>query len=137
MTAAFKFSGARDDGFTLIEAIVALVIFASAFVVAQYALGRGMQSIRIANGEAEALEIARSVLQSAGTSEAVEDALHETGVSGGMSWELAASKYKPEPPPEAPAKIDGYWVTVEVNWREGGLRPRKISLTTLKLFPSS
>jgi prepilin-type N-terminal cleavage/methylation domain-containing protein len=137
LSVASKFSGARDSGFTIIEAIVALVIFASAFVIAQYALGRGMQDIRIGDREAEALEIARSVLQSAGTAGAIKDALHDAGVRDGMSWELSVSKYIPEAPPETPTKIDGYWVTVDVDWRDSGLRSRKLTLKTLKLLPSS
>ncbi|WP_045835005.1 type II secretion system protein [Hyphomicrobium sp. 99] len=137
MSAISNSSRTRDSGFTLIEAIVALVCFAGVFVAVQLSLNRGMRGLRIGDREAAALEIARSVLQTAGATNALKDALHETGESGGMFWEKSVSKYIPEASSDEPTKIDGYWVSVDVDWRESaGLHSRRLSLKTLKIVPA-
>lgn len=57
----------RSDGFTLVEAIVALALFASVIVLLQAGFARGIHGVRTAGRELVALNCARSVLATAGS----------------------------------------------------------------------
>ncbi|MFA5949755.1 MAG: type II secretion system protein [Hyphomicrobium sp.] len=124
----------RDGGFTLMEAVVALVVFASVAVALQNAFVRGTQGVRVADRETRALELGRTILTSAAPKAAPGVELHESGESDGYSWDMVISNYQPPEAEETPLPIQAYWVVVEVRWRDGLiLRPRSLQLKTLKL----
>ena len=134
MSGDFDPAAKAEAGFTLIETLVALACFASVFVAVQYGIAKAIRAARIADAEADALEVARSVLQTVGTAIPMKDM--ETGETKGLPWKIHVYKYDPQPPSDTPAKIQGYWVDVEVRWRAASTAERTLDLKTLKLSAS-
>lgn len=125
-----------DDGFTLIETLVALAIFAAAFAGLFRAFDSGWRGLRLAALEAEAVEVAKSRLMAAG----IEVPLSEGRVSGatesGVAWELDirrrdAGDARPSTADAAPRLFS---VTVRAFRRTdpGATRPA-VELSTIKL----
>jgi prepilin-type N-terminal cleavage/methylation domain-containing protein len=123
-----------SPGFTLIETLVALVIFVAGYLLVHHSVSLGWRGAQVAWAESAALRLARSRLAAAG----VETRLQDGGQSGetddGFSWTLRTEPYRSPDIGGTAEKIAGYWVTVTVRWDGGVLRPaRSLRLTTLKL----
>lgn len=126
-----------EDGFTLLEVIVALAI-ATASIAALYQIyAVGWRGVRLASLDRVAIEVAKNELTSAG----VETPLAEGTASGvsadGVEW---TTEIRPYALPDAPislnepARPEAYWVSVKVAWREGPFHPeRSLELQTIKL----
>lgn len=123
-----------DQGFTLLEAVVALVIFATVTVALQQAHITGLRGIRSAHSEISALEIARSLLAGAGPVQSLRPDLDVWGDDGLYRWHLVARKYAaPEHAPSLPPQLEGFWTVVTVSWRPANQSGRSVALETLKL----
>lgn len=121
-----------DGGFTVIEALVALVLLGVALGVLQAGVTGGSQKNARAERELEALEMARSHLAEAGVAAPLQDGLAASGDNGIFSWRLTEAK-RPQALP-AGEGAEGYWVTADVSWEEPqGRGPAHVRLTTLKL----
>ncbi|MBU1211979.1 MAG: prepilin-type N-terminal cleavage/methylation domain-containing protein [Alphaproteobacteria bacterium] len=126
----------RDAGFTLLEALLALVILAAVLVVLYQAMAGNWHSIGAAEREKEALLVARSELARAGVETPLAPGTTSGKADNGLDYQVTISPYLDgdadwrNPIPEA------YWVRVTVSWRSG-LRPlpRTLELTTLKRPP--
>lgn len=130
-------------GFSLIEVIVALVVFSSVFLALYRGIIGGGRAVQRANLEAEATRIAVSQLAAAGIVAPLVDGQSYTGEQDRYSWRISVQRYAD--PSEAEqftlqrsrsgkANVSGYWVDAEVSWRAGGLaRLDAIRLRTLKL----
>lgn len=125
-----------DDGFTLIEVLVALAIGALLIATAYRGFAVGWRGMRISEDEAVALAVARSELASAGIAYPLT-AGDRSGVTTGITWTTSLRPY--EPPAQAGFNFDSpsaYWVEVEALWRERSAGARFIRLVTLKPGPS-
>jgi len=123
-----------DGGFTLIETIVALIIFVACYVLIQQGLAIGWRGVSASQGELKALHIAQAQLAAAG----VESPLSEgqaTGSDGGYTWVLNVRRQDAENEGDRRARTrpTGYWVAVEVNWRDETRRVRALELKSLKI----
>src|SRR5258705_10365263 len=133
-------SMARDDsdaGFTLLETLVALVIFLACYILVQQAVSIGWRGIQVAHSEAKALQIAQARLAAAG----LDGALKEGGQSGetpdGYRWTMNITRYGQPSADRTPGRAQGFWVEVAVDWREGPRRRnRSLELATVKLVSS-
>ena len=130
----------RDEGsqgFTLIETLVALIIFVACYLMIHQSVALGWRGVQVAHAETAALRLAQSRLAAAGVEEPLQDG-QQTGRTEGFDWSVQIRPYA-QPEIAAPAqRPTGYWVTVDVNWREGPLRKaRSLRLSTLKLKSSS
>ena len=124
----------RQEGFTLLETIVALVVFSSALVTFYKGLAVGSESSRIANSEAAAAALASAKLATAGVETAFQDNGEYNGDEGRFSWRIKLAEAPGARDRIVPSGVVGYWVDVEVHWREGPLqRQRTLQLRTLKL----
>jgi general secretion pathway protein I len=126
----------RDDashGFTLIETLVALIIFVACYLMIHQTVALGWRGVQVAHAETAALRLAQSRLAAAGVEQPLQDG-RQTGRTEGFDWSVQVRPYA-QPEIAAPAqRPTGYWVTVDVNWREGPLRrARSLQLSTLKL----
>ncbi len=125
----------REDGFTLIEAVVALVILALVAAWTFRGFDTGLQGLRTLEDEARALSTARALLHAAGTATPLI-AGRQSGTSAqGMAWTttitpLGSSAAGPSSDPQRLAmRID-----VTVSWRDAPGRPtRDLTLTSVKL----
>lgn len=127
--------GRDEDGFTLVEVIVALVV-ATASIASLYQIYTfGWRAVRTANLEAAALVLAQNQLAAAG----VETPLAEGSWSGellpGLRWTSRIQPYVTfEGAFEDIVARGAYWVDVRVEWADGGHLPaRSLHLTTIKI----
>ena len=125
----------KEAGFTLIETLVALVVFALVAAAAQRCLSGGWRGVRLVRMQSAALEVAKAELAAAG----FDGALVEGTVSGetaeGFAWTRDVSRYRSRLSDDEDTRgAAGYWVTVSVRWHEAPFRPeRSLELRTLKL----
>ena len=125
---------AADHGFTLIEVLVALVIFAGTTIALQQAHIVGLRGIRLAESTRLATDLAASILSTAGTRQRLRPDSDEWGDDGPYRWHMVARKYvAPEQTPPLAVQLDGFWTTVTVTWKSADQRSHEILLETLKL----
>ena len=124
-----------SSGFTLIETLVALVIFVAGYLIVHRSVSLGWRGAQIAWAESAALRLARSRLAAAGVEARLKEGERSGETDAGFRWTLSTEPYRrPGGGDGAEEKIAGYWVTVTVRWDGGVLRPaRSLRLKTLKL----
>lgn len=128
-----------QSGFTLLETIVAFLVFALVAGALQLCLTGGWRAVGIARHEQAALEVAEARLAEVGVELPLVEGVEE-GVSGdGFAWvrdvRARVGTRDGAVPDTAPV---GYWVSVTVSWQDLAYRPeRSVSLTTLKLGRSA
>ncbi len=125
----------RRQGFTLVEVVVALVIFGLAFAV----LARIVQTGILQSGRAEAMTtatlLARSQLARIGADLPIAEGELEGDAGGGFGWRIAIRPATLEDHQTDPAKrspILPYQVEVTITWGKGG-PAETLTLTSLRL----
>jgi len=136
MSAASQQHG--DSGFTLVEALVSLVILTLGLVAVIDIFGNGFRGIRSSEWDAAALQLATSQLTRAGTETPLRRGQRQGTTPQGFEWTVTIAPYGPardELAPQRPtAAIEAYWVTAEVRWRPSVFAvAQSLSLTTMKL----
>lgn len=86
-------SPADDLGFTLIEAVVAIAIFAIAFGGLFRAFDGGWRGVRSAEAEREAVEVARSKLAAVGFEVPLAEGRTAGLTSHGTAWEIEIRRH--------------------------------------------
>lgn len=124
-----------NDGFTLMEALVAVVIFASASIAMQSVFARGGSGLRVGAAETRALEVARGAMGKAALPSPTETSRETTGETDSYSWSATVTRYEPPAGGLISMKVQAYWVDLKLSWIDKGqpLKPREITLSTLKL----
>lgn len=124
-----------SEGFTLMETLVAVVIFTAMIVALQRGSVAGLRAIRLAGMDQQALALAREKLATASVDGVQTEAVDEGSGSGSaLQWRVSIRKYKAPEAVVMPDALAVYWVGVNVAWRErAGSAPRLIELQTIKL----
>jgi prepilin-type N-terminal cleavage/methylation domain-containing protein len=126
-----------DSGFTLVEALVSLVILTLGLVAVIEIFGNGFRGVRSSEWDAAALQLATSQLTRAGTETPLRRGQQQGATPQGFEWTVTIEPYGPdrdEQAPRRPAGVEAYWVTAEVRWRPSVFSAaQSLSLTTLKL----
>lgn len=121
------------SGFTLMETIVAFVIFTAIFIALERSTALGWHGIRLARMDQSALALARTKLAGFGLNNSIKAEVDIEGDENNLHWRLTAVKYKAPEAVPMPRPIIPYWVTISVTWQERPMAPpRTIELTTLK-----
>ena len=117
----------RQDGFTLIEVLVAFAILSLTVVVAMQGFAGGLRLLKLSGDHQRAILIADQKAREV----VVPKEGREEGTEGGFAWERVI---KPVPAPELdvpgrPAKWHVYEISVQVAWGE---QRRAVGVTTLR-----
>lgn len=122
------------SGFTLIEVLVALIIFVAGYVVIHQGVSLAWHGAQIAWTESAALRLAQSRLAAAGVETELQEGEQLGETPDGFAWTARVERYHPPGADEAVSKTAAYWVTVVVRWNGGVMRrARSLQLKTLKL----
>lgn len=95
---------AGDDGFTLVEMLVAMAILAMGLAGILRALDGGWRGLARAEQETEALAVARNKLAAAGVEYPLVEGLVAGTTVAGVAWEIDI-RARPSPPPRAGSAI--------------------------------
>jgi type IV pilus assembly protein PilV len=108
-----------DAGFTLVEVMVALVVFAIGVLALSAVQTRSSDDVYSAGRRSRALELAQEQVETA-RAVGYDGAVSDSGLSGPLAWTSHVDS----------VDIDLKSVTVSVNWQEKG-SPRSLQLQTL------
>lgn len=128
----------RQQGFTLLEVLVALAILAVTLGVAMAGFSGNLAFSARIDDQRRALMLAQSLLAAAGRSEPLEPGMAEGMAEDGLRWKRRISVYLPQEE-EAGAQsprlpVAAYQVSVDVSWGGEGTG-RSVALTALRLRP--
>ncbi len=127
----------QSAGFTLLEVLLAFVIFALSFAAIMEILSGSMRSTIRARTYTEAALIAQSVVDMVGVDIPLAEGSMGGDTPGGYSWELSISTYQPQSagdPILELAELSGtllYWIDLEVEWGTGP-RSKKVHFSSIK-----
>jgi general secretion pathway protein I len=134
-------SMSRSRGFSLIEVLVAFALLAGGLGLLIAILSGGMNQVRWAQTHSEAVQVARTALDTLGTIDPLQPGRFSgEAVEGRYQWDLLVEPWD-EAPPGAPAPFDQvedavaafevYRVELELRWDGGGPRER-LRMSTLR-----
>ena len=124
-----------EGGFTLMETIVALIVFVACYVLIQQGLALGSRGISASQGELGALNVAQSLIAATGTESPLAEG-RQTGVTGTYEWAVDVRRRETGAERKSYQGFlpQAYWVAVEVTWRDEATRtPRSLQLRSLKV----
>jgi general secretion pathway protein I len=123
----------NERGFTLMETLVALVIFVACYLLIHEGLSLGWRGVRLAQSETMALQVAQGRLAAAGFDEPLSDG-QRSGETDGYAWSMDIRRE--DRGRTSASQLSAFWVTVAVTWRDRSERHmRSVQLTTVKLVP--
>jgi general secretion pathway protein I len=120
----------HDSGFTLIETIVALMIFVGCYLLLHHSVALGWRGLQAAHSETVALDLAQSLLAQAGIEVPLREGQDSGATAQGFDWTVTVSRHGPD---TAPGRLTAFRVAVEVRWRDVLRRPKTLELATIKL----
>jgi general secretion pathway protein I len=137
--AAFHSSAIRraapDEGFTLVEVLVAFVIAAGALGVAFQLFSKSLDGTGRLEAYTRAVQLAQSQLELAGVGEALIPGTSSGRFDERFAWQMTADRFEPSSTSKRPGALTLYQVQVTVFWRQGGASG-SVSLTSLRPAPS-
>jgi general secretion pathway protein I len=117
-----------NNGFTLLEVLVALVIFALAFGVLAQIMQTGLRQSAVARSLAAASLLARSELARVGVEVPLQGGRVEGKTEDGMRWHTSIELVEG---PSEHQSLAAYQVQVTVAW--GSSPAEQLTLTTLRI----
>jgi general secretion pathway protein I len=121
----------RDGGFTLIEALVALVLLALAAGAFYQGIELGARGARIAERDAAAIGLAQNRLEEAVAIGQRADAPWSGETDDGFAWQTTFTPHETTPPDGLQEPLSLTRIDVRVMWRDIPGRPvRDVTLTT-------
>lgn len=133
----FNGPGSRSGGFTLLEVLLAFVIFALSFVSILEILAGSMRSTTRARTYSEAALLGQSLVDMVGSDIPLEEGSVSGEAPGGYHWQLSITSYQPQyadDPVLELAELSGtllYWVDLEVEWGSER-RPVQVHFSTIR-----
>jgi general secretion pathway protein I len=127
----------RSRGFTLLEVLLAFVIFALGFATVLEILGGSMRSTVRARDYTEAALLAQSLADMVGTEFPIEEGSLAGDAPGGYQWQLAMTLYESQDPDDRTleiAEVTGsvlYWVDLEITWGDA-MREHQVHFSTVR-----
>jgi general secretion pathway protein I len=123
----------RQQGFTLIEILVAFMILTLALTVIFRIFSGGLRNLELSTDYTRAALVAESQLAAAGVTIPLEPGETRGELGDSFSWQRIIEAYQPwEKEKELSATMQGYRVTVNVDWERAGQK-RRLSLSSIRL----
>ena len=128
-----------NQGFTLMEILVAFVVLATAVAVLYRTFSTNIRNVDAISGYSEAIAIAESRLMAIGLEHPIVEG-EESGETDDrrFKWKVAIRPYTPPGAVEAPNTFFNanqlLRATVAVSWDESGLQKRSIELSTVRML---
>jgi prepilin-type N-terminal cleavage/methylation domain-containing protein len=135
----------RDDGFSLLETLLALVVLAAALVSLHQGLASGWKGQGQSRAQLRAVEHGRAQMARVGADVPLQVGVSSGRSADGFAWRTSISDSGFDAASDtstgtgtAPAgrlRPTGYWITTTVSWRQGmGLSaPRTLTLRTFRI----
>jgi general secretion pathway protein I len=114
----------NSRGFTLLEVLLAFVVFALSFAVVLEILGGSMRSSVRAREYTEAALLGQSLMASVGTEIPIEEGALQGEEPGGYRWHLQIAPYQFQRQDERLLELEEltqttlYWIDLEIAWGE-------------------
>lgn len=139
-TASVSIMRRRSRGFTLLEVMLAFVIFALSFATVLEIMAGSMRSVGRANDDTEVALLAQSLMDSVGTEVPIEEGQYSGTGMDRYNWNMDISLYDASADDAGEAGIDQeladmsgielYRVDLEIDWNTGR-RERNLHFSTL------
>jgi general secretion pathway protein I len=133
-----KTGSARGSrGFTLLEVLLAFVVFALSFAVVLEILGGSMRNSVRAREYTEAALLGQSLMDLVGTEIPIEEGGRDGEMPGGYRWRMDISPYVPDDDDVRTLEVAElsatmlYWVDLEVAWGQAP-RDRQAHFSTVR-----
>jgi general secretion pathway protein I len=127
--------GRRQSGFSLLELLVAFVVFALAFSALMQITVGSVRSARRAADYTHAALWAQAKLDELGVGASLKDGGERGRFDDRYEWELEVRKEEPPPPLEGGVQelvpVDLFRLALTVRWRDGET-PREATFVTLR-----
>ncbi|NNL94973.1 MAG: type II secretion system protein [Xanthomonadales bacterium] len=127
----------RSGGFTLLEVLLAFVIFALSFALVLEILGGSMRSTVRARHYTEAALLAQSLMDMVGSEIPLIEGAMAGDSPGGYEWSMSISAFQPEAGQERLLELSElsgtllFWVDLDVSWGSEP-RARTVQFSTVK-----
>ena len=139
MSLKFRSTGMQQTsrGFTLLEVMLAFVIFALSFATVLEIMAGSMRSVRRASDDTEVALFAQSVMDLVGTEIPVEEGDYSGTSMDRYNWQLGIYLYSAsgaDAETQVLAEMSGielYWVDLDIEW-ETGRRSRSSHFSTIR-----
>ena len=124
----------HQAGFTLIETLVALAIFAGMIAVVYDGMAANWRAIRRTEMDAVAMNLANTQFALAGLDTALANGQSFSGRHGDIAWTVDVQPYTPPSDASSEYALGAYWLIFDAKWSDGWRRPmRGLRVRTLKL----
>ena len=122
-----RFGARSEKGFTLLEVLLAFVIFSLSFAVVLQIISGSVRNTVRSKQYTEVALIAQSVMDTVGLDIPLETGGSARGDSGDYSWDLEIYTYEPQPLPDGTdpmalaelAGVELLYIELFVRWDEG------------------
>lgn len=130
----------KSRGFTLLEVMLAFVVFALSFAAVLEILAGSMRSVTQASDETEVALLAQSLMDTVGTEIPVEEGQFSGTSMDRYNWNLNISLYASTEGNESSAHtqelaelsgVELYYVDLNIDWR-AGIRDRQMHFGTVR-----
>lgn len=116
-----------DEGFTLMEALLGLLILTLGLTAVLSAFSGGIDALRVSESRERAVETARSLIEESGVTYPLKAQIRDGWSAEGLRWRIVITPYASDATTR-PKSIDAYWITVSVDDGHSLVR-----LTTMKI----
>ncbi len=127
-----RFSRFAEQGFSLLEVLVAFAILAISMGILFQSYSTGVRGVTLSREYAKATELAQSQLAQVGSAIPLQDGTLSGEWADQYQWTVAIRRASELQRPDPVYAL--YSVDIRVGWREGE-RQRSVDLSTLKLGP--